>query len=312
MSIVTVTFSPCIDRSGTTAQLIPEKKLVCEGIKLEPGGGGINVSRALARIGKESMAVYPAGGCNGALLNQLLSQEQIHGVSVPTMEETRENIIIFEEKNQQQFRFGMPGSKLYPGEFQECLNKIQKISHIEILVASGSLPVGVPTTIYAEMTKLCRAKNARLVLDTSGEALRQGITAGAYLIKPNLGELAFLCGKDQLSAKEIIPAARELLNQYPIELIVVSMGKAGAILITQDEAIQAKAPTMPIKSTVGAGDSMVAGMVYCLAQKKDLTQVISYGVAAGTAATLNPGTELCKLEDIQALLPKIKTKKLDS
>jgi 6-phosphofructokinase 2 len=300
-SILTITFSPCIDKSTSVAALIPEKKLKCMAPKLEPGGGGINVARAIKKLGGAAVAIFPSGGYTGKFFNHLLEIENIPAVIIETANETRENFIVLEESSNNQYRFGMPGTMLLETEWQQCLKAVEAIPDAAFIIASGSLPPGVPLDIYTQLAKIAKDKKAKFIVDASGKALQQAIDEGVHLIKPNIGELAALAGKDKLQADEVKIIAQQIIAGKSCEVIVVSMGAAGAMLVTKDIAATITPPAVKRKSTVGAGDSMVAGIVFYLSQGKNIFDAARYGVACGTAATMNSGTELCKKEDADFL-----------
>ncbi|MEO8110686.1 MAG: 1-phosphofructokinase family hexose kinase [Ginsengibacter sp.] len=299
--IITITFSPCIDKSTSIPELIPEKKLLCSSPKLEPGGGGINVARALKKLGEDAIAIFPSGGYTGKYFNHLMEAENISSKIIEIENETRENIIVLDESINSQYRFGMPGTELSEKEWKKCLLAVEEINDIGYIVASGSLPPGVPVNIYARLAEIAKQKKARLIVDTSGEALKEAAERGVYLLKPNLGELSFLAGKEKLEPGDIIKVSQQVIAKGMCEVIVISMGMAGAHFITKDIVEVIKAPQVNRQSTVGAGDSMVAGIVYFLCSGKSLPEAVQFGVACGTAATMNPGSELCKKEDAYAL-----------
>ena len=307
-SIVTITFSPCIDKSTSVPALIPEKKLKCAVPELEAGGGGINVARAIKKLGGEPIAVFPSGGYTGKLFNHLLERENIPSVIIETVHETRENIIVLEGSTNDQYRFGMPGTELYENEWKQCLKAVEEIKDAEFIIASGSLPPGVPLNIYAQLAKIAKSLNAKFVVDTSGEPLKHAADEGVYLLKPNLGELASLAGKKELNPDEVQDKAKEIIAKGKCDVMVVSMGAAGAMLVTKEINQMITPPSVKRKSTVGAGDSMVAGIVYYLSQGKNLRDAVQYGVACGTAATMNPGTELCRKGDADRLYTLIRKK----
>lgn len=302
LKIITLTFSPCIDKTASTPELIPEKKLRCSSPTLHPGGGGINVARAIIKLGGQVIAVYAAGGYTGKYFNALLEKQNVPAIIIETKNETRENIIIVDQSKNQQYRFGMPGTELTMDEWQQCLYAIEKRNDIEFIVASGSLPPGVPLDIYARLAVIAKKKNAKLIVDTSGEALKHAAEEGVYLIKPNIGELALLVGVEKIDNSEIVDLGKKLILKGSCEILVVSMGEKGAMLITKDEDHHVTPPQVERRSTVGAGDSMVAGLVLAISNGQPLQQVLKYGVACGTAATMNPGTELCKKEDVEVLI----------
>ena len=307
-AIITVTFNPAIDKSTSVPVLIPEKKLNCALPVYEPGGGGINVARAIKKLGREATAVYLAGGYSGKTFTQLLTDELVDSIVTETRESTRENLIVLETASNQQYRFGMPGPTIRELEWQDCLKSIENTMEVGYIVASGSLPQGIPTDIFARIAFIARKKNARLIVDTSGEALKEAVAAGVYLIKPNLGELSMLLGKEELNIELVDDAAKEVIEKGNCEVVVVSMGPAGAMLVTKELVLQIMPPAVKRKSTVGAGDSMVAGIALSLTRNKSLTEAVQYGVACGTAATMNPGTELCRKEDAEHLYKLIQNK----
>jgi 6-phosphofructokinase 2 len=307
--IITVTFNPVIDKSTTIPALIPDKKLRCAPPKFEPGGGGINVARAIRKLGGEATAIYLAGGYTGVFLNQLLQNEGVPIKPIEISRHTRENLIVVDTSTNQQYRFGMPGPDISEGEWKTCLRAIEAEPDLDFIVASGSLSPGVPTDIYAQVATLAKKKGAKLIVDTSGEALQKAAVEGVYLLKPNLAELSSLVGKEEIHAELVDDVARELIEKGQCDLVVTSMGPAGALLVTKDEVYTIIPPAVKRRSTVGAGDSMVAGMVLSLAKGWEPSEAARYGVAAGTAATLNPGTELCHLEDVEKLFRLVRCHK---
>lgn len=306
-SIITITFSPCIDKSTSVPALIPEKKLKCTPPKLEPGGGGINVARAIKKLGGEATAIFPSGGYTGKFFNHLLEKENVPSVIIETANETRENIIVVDESTNNQYRFGMPGTGLSENEWKQCLHEVEKINNPQFIIASGSLPPGVPLDIYGQLAKIAKAKNAKYIVDTSGEALKKAVDEGVYLLKPNLGELGTLAGIEKIDLDNVEEIAKEIIRKKNCEIIVVSVGAAGALLVTATKTYKAIPPEVNRKSTVGAGDSMVAGIVYSLSRGENLEYALRYGVACGTAATMNPGTELCNKKDADLLYTLIST-----
>ncbi|WP_423147253.1 1-phosphofructokinase family hexose kinase [Rubrolithibacter danxiaensis] len=298
--IVTLTLNPTVDKSTSVDKLLPEQKLNCAAPKYEPGGGGINVSRALKRLDTDSVAIFPSGGRTGQLLQSLLEKEQIEVEVVETENENRENFIVVDNSSNQQFRFGMPGPELYAQEIEKFIPLIEKQSPSCIIV-SGSMPAGVSPEFIGKVGFLSKKIGAKFIVDTSGDALQAALNEGVYLLKPNLGELGKLVGVQSLDNESVESAAKELIGQGKCEIIVVSMGGAGAHLITKDSTEHIPAPTVKKMSTVGAGDSMVAGMIYAITRGESLSAMVRWGVACGTAATMNPGTELFKREDAERL-----------
>lgn len=300
--IVTITMNPALDKSTTVPKLVPEKKMRCAHMITEAGGGGINVSKAIKKLDGESIAIFPSGGMNGKKIEEYLAAQGINCQIIPTKEETRENIVVSETETNAQFRFVLPGAKIGAEEANACLQMLEQLKPSPTyIVASGSLPPGLTGQFFSDLAKLAKKLKARFVIDTSGEPLQMAAKEGVYLLKPNLGELMALVGKDQLELNEVDDAALEIVRKGSCEVMVVSLGPSGALLVTKDGCEHIPSPTVKKQSTVGAGDSMVAGMVWMLSQGKSLKEMARFGVACGTAATMNTGTQLFKKEDVYRL-----------
>jgi 6-phosphofructokinase 2 len=218
---------------------------------------------------------------------------------------TRENMIATDQSTGLQYRFGMPGPVIRETEWKELLQKIEEIPQLDYLVASGSVPEGVPADILARIAAIARKKNARCIIDSSGEPLLHALREGIYLVKPNLSELSALAGKEELSNGMVETEARDLIAKHACEAVVVSLGPSGAWLVTKNISRQVTPPIVKVRSTVGAGDSMVAGIVHGLANAKELHDAVRYGVACGTAATMNLGTQLCNPKDVDNMYQAI-------
>lgn len=305
-TILTLTLNAALDKTTTVERLQPESKLRCEMPKYEPGGGGINVSRVLKRLGVDASAIFAEGGTAGDTIEQLLRKELVPCIPIPISGATRENLTVFVKSTQRQYRFVMPGATLSELEWRSFLHYFEKAEPSPaFVVASGSLPEGVPADFYSQLANILRAKGSKLVLDSSGEPLQKALETGVFLIKPNLKELSTLLGKEALNHDEQEQTAMQLVESGKCEKVVVSLGARGAMLASKKGIEYATPPTVQVKSTVGAGDSMVAGIVWALLQGWDDLRTLRYGVACGTATTMNTGTELCHhqtVEEIFALL----------
>jgi 6-phosphofructokinase 2 len=300
--VLTITFNPTVDKSCTVENIQPEKKLRCSKPVYEAGGGGINVSRGLQRLGISSVALYPSGGRTGELLEELLTNEKVNSLTLPVKTETRENFIVVDTSNNNQYRYGMPGDSLTPKEADALHEAILGISPLpEIAVISGSLPEGLTTAFLIKLVKELKAKNVKVIADTSGDALTAILKEGVYLVKPNIGELSKFIGKEELDNESADEAAKELINKGAAEIVAVSMGPQGAYIVTKDENVHVPAPSVKKLSTVGAGDSMVAGMVAVLAKGGSITEMGRMGVACGSAATMSKGTGLFTKENAEKL-----------
>ena len=298
--IVTLTINPAIDKSTKFSGLIAEQKIRCEEPRFDAGGGGINVSKAIARLGGKSLAVFTAGGASGQLLEDLVVKESIDYQVVKTKNWTRESFTAVDTVTNSQYRFGMPGAELSREESDEILLKIEQLQP-EFLVASGSLSPKIGDDFYEKVAAVSRKIGSKLIIDTSGEPLKRAIDEGVFLLKPNVSELAKLVGAETLEMDEVDDAARDIISKGGCEIVVVSLGPQGAMLVTKDFCEHIPAPPVQKKSTVGAGDSMVGGMVWALSTGKTLQEMLRWGVACGSAATMNEGTQLFKNEDAQRL-----------
>lgn len=298
--IVTLTVNPAIDKSTKFAGLVAEQKIRCEEPRFDAGGGGINVSKAIARLGRKSLAVFTAGGASGQLLEDLIKKEDIDYQVVEIKNWTRESFTAVDSLTNSQYRFGMPGGEIFKEESDEILRRIEQLKP-DYLVASGSLPPKIGDDFYEKVASVSRKIGSKLIIDTSGEPLKCAIDEGVYLLKPNVSELAKLVGAETLEMDEVDDAAREIIAKGGCEIVVVSLGPQGAMLVTKDFCEHIPAPPVQKKSTVGAGDSMVGGMVWALSSGKTLQEMLRWGVACGSAATMNEGTQLFKKEDAQKL-----------
>jgi 6-phosphofructokinase 2 len=235
-------------------------------------------------------------------LQELLAEEQIQQQPVEMSSRTRENFIVVDASTGQQYRFGMPGTALSPDEQQRILHTLQHLPNVpDFLVISGSLPPGLEPDFLMRVIRAAKAAGIKVVVDTSGPALQQVLEEGVYLIKPNVGELSKMAGVDELDNEAVAEAAQALVRYDKCEIVVVSLGPQGACVVTKDLVDHVPAPSVKKRSTVGAGDSMVAGLVYGLSTGLPIREVARLGVACGTAATMNPGTELFRKADVEKL-----------
>jgi len=301
-AIVTLTANPAIDVCTSTEEVAPTRKLRCAAARRDAGGGGINVARVARRLGGEVAAIYPAGGSTGALLKSLVEHEGVRGVAIAVTQETREDFTVLEQKSGNQYRFVLPGSPLVEPEWQACLAALAAMGKVpRYVVGSGSLPPGVPDDFHARAARIAKAGGAKMVVDTSGKALAAALKAGVYLVKPNLRELQELVHAPLSDQAERITACRRLIETGGAEVVALTLGAVGALLVTRQTAHLARSPPIAPVSAVGAGDSFVGGMVWSLAAGHGIVDAFRYGVAAGSAAVLNPGTELCHAGDVTRL-----------
>lgn len=302
-SIVTVTLNPAIDESAAVDRVVAEDKLRCDAPTFEPGGGGLNVSRVLERLGAPSRALWTSAGEPGKHLSELLDGAELTHEPIPVSGRTRTNFVVYERAHGVQYRFATPGPELSANDAELVLLTLRSLKPAPaFVVLSGSLPPGAPDDLYAQISAGLPAAT-KVILDTSGPALGHGLAAGVFMVKPNLRELGAWTGNPVQDDVQIRAAAEVLLDAGHAEYVVVSLGAGGAIAVGPHSAFEVRSPTVPIRSKVGAGDSMVGGLVHGLHLGEPFEEVIRRGVAAGAAAVMTPGSQLCRATDIQRLAP---------
>ena len=300
--IVTLTLAPSLDSATLTPKIYPEGKLRCTAPVFEPGGGGINVARAIVYLGGQAKALFPTGGPTGAHLVQLLRDDGIATETLETQDWTRQNLHVHTENTGEQYRFVMPGARLTEAELAALSAKIENMPSGSILVISGSLPPGTRITALTALIEKAQKAGLRCILDSSGEALAAGLKLGGLaLVKPNQNELAALVGHPLENPGDVLAAAQQIIRDGGAERVVVSLGPQGALAVDVQGAFQVVPPPVKKMSTVGAGDSMVGAMTLKLAEGADLLDIVRFGVAAGSAATLNIGTRLCSEKDTREI-----------
>jgi len=300
-AIVTLTMNPALDIATATERIEPSRKLRCEAPRYDPGGGGINVARAVHMLGGDALAVFPAGGASGEMIRGFLDAEGVPQAVVPVAGITRESLAVVEQCSGQQYRFLLPGPALGEHDQERCLDALAAAAQgAGFVVASGSLPPGVPDDFYARVARVAQDCDARFVLDSSGDALTHA-DGGIFLIKASLHELEHLHGATLAGNAEQEGAARAVVAAGRCEVLVVSLGAAGALLATGEGCWRFPAARVAALSSIGAGDSMLAGMLVGLVRGWPLAEATRFGVAAGAAALLRPGTELCRREDTERL-----------
>ncbi len=302
VKIYTLTLAPSLDSATLTPQIYPEGKLRCSTPVFEPGGGGINVARAITFLGGVATAIFPAGGATGEHLVSLLADEQVPVETVQAHDWTRQNLHVHVETSGEQYRFVMPGAALTDDEFHALGQKVLEIEVGAILVISGSLPPGISVAKLVALMRSAQQHGIRCVVDSSGEALAAALDIGNIeLVKPNQKELSALVQRDLTQPDDVRKAAEEIVRSGKARRVVVSLGPQGALGVDASGSVQVVPPPVKSQSTVGAGDSMVGAMTLKLAENAPLVEMVRYGVAAGSAATLNQGTRLCSLENTQTI-----------
>jgi 6-phosphofructokinase 2 len=303
--IVTLTLNPAIDGAAEAEEVRPIRKVRTWGERYDPGGGGINAARVVQELGGEAFAIYLSGGATGPVLDGLVRASGIEGRRIAIAGHTRISHTVHERSSGLEFRFVPEGPVVTPDEWQACLAALEEVD-CEYLVASGSLPRGVPADFYVSVGEIAKRKRAKLVLDTSGEALRRAAARGVYLIKPSLGELEDLIGRKLPNADDQERAVQSLIESGAAEIVALTLGRDGALLATREGLRRLAGIKVQPKSAVGAGDSFLAAMTLGLAQRRSPEDAFALGVAAGTAAVLTMGTELCRREDVERIYDEIR------
>jgi 6-phosphofructokinase 2 len=303
-SIVTLTVNPAIDVAASVPRIFPNHKL-----RRHPGGGGLNVSRAIRQLGGESLACYLAGGPGGDMLEALLNAETLTHRRLAIQGWTRENFTATEEESGNQFRFVMQGPELSEAEWQNALETLASLEPApDLAIASGSLPRGAPDDFYGRFAQAMRQRGTRVIIDTSGQPLAEAVRAGVFLIKPSLREMRALTCQDLETDAEQNVAAMNLIETGKCEAVVVSLGAEGVLLASRESCERFASPEVVVQSRVGAGDSMVAGIGLALSRGESVREAVRFGVAAGAAAVMTPGTELCRREDAERLFRQMECK----
>lgn len=303
MKIITLTVNPALDKSARIEGLVPDQKLKCNTIQYQPGGGGINISRMLNRLNVTSTCLFTSGGDSGNRIYELLLKENVHPRTIAVNEWTRENLAIVDSKTGLQYRFGMPGNELSNMELLEIKKVlIEEVHDGSILVLSGSLAGKMPKNFYAQVIKLFPSKKLKVIVDTSGSALKETLHEKVYLIKPNQRELAQLAGKDFLTTAEQETFAMELVKSKKAKYVVVSLGARGGFIAFEEGILYRSTPSVKVKSTIGAGDSMVAGLIHAIQKDLSPEEMLKWGVACGVATTMSEGTNLASYDSVNTVL----------
>jgi 6-phosphofructokinase 2 len=248
---------------------------------------------------------YLSGGATGPALDGLLEGHGLPATRIPIAGPTRVATAVFERETGKEYRFTPAGPTVSHGEWQACLDALAQ-AQCSHLIASGSLPPGAPEDFYARAAAAAAKTGAKFVLDSSGPGLRGGLAGGGvYLVKPSCGELRQLAGDELKDDAAIARAAMAIVEAGQAEMVAVTIGHLGALLARREGVVRLPAVAVEAKSAVGAGDSFLAGMVFALAQGEDPVEAFRFGIAAGTAAVLTPGTNLAYPDDIRRLLPQV-------
>ena len=306
--ILTITLNPSVDFSTSTKRVRADHKLRCETPVRDPGGGGVNVARAIHILGGDATAFVATGGHMGQILLSLLGAEgvKLHPFDIPG--ETRQSMAVTERRSGRQYRFVMPGPIWDAALVKQALADIRKVIPPDgYVVLSGSNPPGVPDDFPAILARLMAGTGARLVVDTSGRALRRIATepdAPPYLLRMDRAEAEELAGSPMETVDQLAGFARELVCSGVAQMIVLALGNKGSVLASQNKCWHAAAADVPIRSKVGAGDSFVGALVLALSRGEAPQNALQKGAAAASAAVMTDATRLCERQQAESLVPQ--------
>ncbi len=307
--VYTVTLNPALDRTLCVDKLVANEANRITKETRYAGGKGIDVSRVLLELGIESIVLGFVGGytgreLEGRLFNKGLTPDFIHITG-----ETRTNVII-RTKSNQDYILNVPGPEIHAEELSRLYNKIKSVKRRPtIVVISGSIPRGISPRIYAQLTLVFESLGAKVIVDSSGKALKESIKATPFLIKPNLKEFCQLIGKEIKEKKALIQEAKKIVKKG-VEYVVISLREKGALVVSAEKIYEITPPLVEVRNSIGAGDSLVAGIVAGMKQGKKMEEALKLGVAAGTATVTLEGTALATKEKIKQIISGVKLTEL--
>ncbi|MGW6390996.1 1-phosphofructokinase family hexose kinase [Streptomyces sp. NPDC055103] len=310
-SVLTLTINPTVDLAWEVGHLTAVGKNRARVRSVAAGGGGINVARGVVRLGGRATAVHTAGGEVGLRLNRLLDEEGVDHVAVDIEDETREALVLFETERRHSYHIVPPGPRLSEYDGLRCLDALERAAgDCPYVVASGSLPDGLPADFYASVARRIKEAGSQLILDTSGPALNGALAQGVYLLRCNRTEAASLTGRDILSLDDARAVNEHLLTTGAAQVAVTTVGALGAVCSTGHGHTELHAPPLPGEplSDAGAGDGMVAAIATRLTAGDDPVSACALGVAVAAAAMLTPSTEPFDPELARSLRPEVKSR----
>ena len=308
--IYTVTLNPALDKTVEIPGMALDTVNRITEMRTDPGGKGINVSKVIAKLGGDSRAVGILGGESGRTLEKLLENENFTTQFRFVEGQTRTNIKIIDRVGHTNTDINEPGLTVTDADLDALLNDLLAEVHADdIVVLAGSLPKGAPQDTYRVWTSACKNASARVFLDADGALLAEGLKAAPYLIKPNDDELSRLAGKKLETIEELTAEGQKLLESG-IERVVISLGGRGALDLRKGSTIYAEGLKVPVGSTVGAGDSVVAALAYAESQDMSEEDAVRLSTATGAANVMCSGTQAAERSVIEELLPKVRFSKL--
>jgi 1-phosphofructokinase len=304
-TVFTLTLNPAVDEAVSVDEFVHGAVNRCQLDALDAGGKGVNASRVIHRLGRETVAFGFLGGVTGAMIRERLDDEGVAHAFDDVEELTRLNVMLYERRTGLRTRLYLPGASVMPHDLARVRKRLEATRSGAVVVLGGSIPPGLASTTYRDLVAWLKSRGVLTVVDASGVALAEVLPAHPTVIKPNAEEAAEIVGFPVVSDVDALRAAREL-QRRGAENIVISMGAAGAIGLDNTESFKAIPPAVTAKSTVGSGDSMVAGLAIAFAEKNGLEEGLRLGTAAGAATAILEGTHLCRRKDFERFYTLVK------
>jgi len=308
--IATLTLNPCLDVSYEFSSLIADQKVHADHNQFDPGGNGINVGRALKTLEQPATNCCFLAGDIGHLIQRLLEPQIDHLQAAQIEGETRINCVLLEKNPSAQFEVNGIGPKVTPEDLARITESVLDAAEGGFAVLTGSLPPGTPETIYGDLVEQLHKRGARAVVDTQGDKLKHALAHKPFLIKPNKYELELHYGRTLPALEDVLQEARRI-QQSGVTYVCVSLGGDGAILVGPENSYRANSPKVSVRSTVGAGDSLVGGLVAAFAQGRNAKEALRLAVCCGSGTSGKPGTQLFTREDVLQLEEQIEIRLLD-
>jgi 6-phosphofructokinase 2 len=310
--LITLTLNPALDLDADADEVVPTHKIRMHHEHADPGGGGVNVARVLHELGADVVAILAAGGASGRVLEEMLDEAGVERCSVLIRGRTRVSLNVLDKHTGLEYRFIPEGPTLSETEFCEFLAAAEAAQG-DWVIASGSLPNGVPDDTYVRLAEIAAAKGQRFILDTSGQALKLTLDHGGLtLVKPSLNELEHLVGRDLQDPAAQDAEAMALVRSGATEMVATTLGHEGALLATRDGVLRMPAMDVPMHSSVGAGDAFLAATTLALARGSSPIDALAWGTAAGATVIACAGTARMRRSDVEARYSEISAERATS
>jgi 6-phosphofructokinase 2 len=307
--IVSLSLNPAIDLTYEFDCLVHEQKSRAYTTHYDPGGTGVNVGRALEKLNNHSHTCCIIAGMMGQFLDSMLKQELKNVTTLQAEGETRINTTLVQQSPARQYEVNATGSTINSEQLEQITLQFLALCGQGIGVLTGSLPPGTPDTTYQKINIRLKEQGARAMIDAPIVALKKAIESQPFLIKPNLHELELLQNKTLGTLEKIAVEARFIVQQGT-QHVCVSLGEKGALLTTPDNSYFCNSPAITVRSTVGSGDAMVAGLAHAFNQQKSPSQALRLAVACGAGTAKKAGTQLFDVNELDGLMSMIEIKTL--